>query len=127
MVNLMTYINTLLNYCSDKVYFEDLERDTEGVINIDGINLSYELESGSRDPYGFQEHIALVINVWGRNDQTIPMEDMVECIDKQLLKRQWNCDGRLYVIDRDMVYRNNIKDPDRRIRRIKLNYIVQII
>ncbi|KGI37949.1 hypothetical protein DP149_10240 [Clostridium tetani] len=127
MVELMTYVSKLLSFCCDNVYFEDLERDTEGVINIDDINLSYELESGSMDAHGFQEHISLVINVWGRNDQIIPMEDMVKLIDKQLLKRQWNCDGRLYVIDRDVVYRNNIKDPDRRIRRIKLNYIVQII
>lgn len=124
MEELMIWIGDKLDSIGNTT-FEELERDSQGKVNIDDINLVYNIPN-VQNINVVKKQVILEIDIWGRKDQVLDIETVVESIDKSLNNEIVNTGTAVFYISRSIVWINNIKDENKNIRRKKLNYLIRL-
>jgi archaellum component FlaC len=125
MQELMEWIYSKLSIHS-KVYFEDLERNEEGEAVIDDIKIVYNipniLQSLSNK---IRKDIPFYIDIWGRKDQVLDIENLVEQLDKSINEEVYRSDTLFFIVQKQNNWVVNITDEDKNIRRKRLNYTIR--
>ncbi len=125
MQELMEWIYSKLSTLGN-TYFEDLERDEEGKVIIDDIKIVYNL------PNVFQvtdnkarKDIPLQIDIWGRKEQLLEIENLIELLDSTLENEVYRSDTLFFIVQKQNLFSQNINDEDKYIRRKRLNYTIR--
>lgn len=107
------------------VYFEDFQRDEEGKANIDDIKIVYNISNVLKiTDNKCRNDIPLTIDIWGRNDQVIEIENIIEKLE--LLENEvYRSDKLFLIINKDNLFRVNMKDEDKNIRRVQVHFIIR--
>ncbi|WP_050607263.1 hypothetical protein [Clostridium niameyense] len=124
MKELMEWLYRYLTLYGD-VYFEDLQRDEEGKANIDDIKIVYNISNVLKiTDNKCRNDIPLTIDIWGRNDQVIEIENIIEKLE--LLENEvYRSDKLFLIISKDNLFRVNMKDEDKNIRRVQVHFIIR--
>lgn len=124
MKELMEWLYSKLSIHGD-TFFEDLERDLEGKANIDDIKIVYNIPNILQlTDNKCRNDIPLQIDIWGKKEQVLEIENIVEKLE--LLEDEvYRSDKLFLIINKDNLFRINIKDEDKNIRRVQLHFIVR--
>ncbi len=128
MVEVYEYIYKKLKKCCPSVDYEDLKRNEKGIAIIDDVKVVYKLPNTLQDNMTKnRSNIPLIIDVWARKEQIIEVENTITKINKELREKVYRSDDiPFFSIEKDIVWRNNIQDEDKTIRRSQLNYVIRI-
>lgn len=125
MQELMESIYSKLSIYGD-IYFEDIERNEEGKAIIDDIKIVYNL------PNIFQltnnkarKDIPLQIDIWGREEQVLEIENLIEQIDNLLENEVYRIDTLFFIVQKQNLWVQKINDEDKHITRKRLNYAIR--
>lgn len=124
MKELIEWLYSKLSIIGD-VYFEDLERDETGKAIIDDIKIVYNIPNVLQiTDNKCRNDISLTIDIWGRNDQVLEIEDIIEKLE--LLEDEIYRSDRLFlIINKDNLFRSNLDDEDKNIRRVQLHFVIR--
>ena len=124
MKELLEWIYDKLSIYSD-TYYEDLERDETGKATIDDIKIVYNIPNMLQVTDNKNRNdIPLIIDIWGRKDQVLEMEKIVEKIEL-LEDETYRSDKLFLIVNKDRLFRINIPDEDKNIRRVKLQFVIR--
>ncbi|MCW6085579.1 MULTISPECIES: hypothetical protein [Clostridium] len=124
MKELMEWLYSKLSVIGN-VYFEDLERNKEGKAIMDDIKIVYNIPNVLQlTDNRTRNDIPLIIDVWGRNNQVLQIENIVEKIEL-LQDEVYRKDKLFFIVQKDNLFRNNLKDEDKNIRRVELHFIIR--
>lgn len=105
--------------------FEDLERDETGKAVIDDIKLVYNISNVLNiTDNQTRSDIPLIIDIWGRSEQVIEIESIVEQLEV-LNNEVYRSDKLFFIINKDRLFRLNLDDEDKNIRRVQLHFIIR--
>lgn len=108
------------------IYYEDLERDEEGRAIIDNIKIVYNLPNILQSLNNkIRKDIPLTIDIWGRKDQVLEIENLVEQIDKTINDEVYRSNTLFFIVQKQNNWSLNINDEDKNIRRKRLNYNIR--
>lgn len=125
MKELMKYIHNKLSVCGE-VFFEDIERDSEGYAKIDDIKIVYDLDGVYQlTDNKVKKDIPLTIDIWSRKDQIYDVEDLVEQLDEELEGRVYRSDTLIFTFKRNSIWSLNLRDEDKNVRRKQLKYVIK--
>lgn len=126
MRELIEYIYSKLSIIGD-TYFEDLDRDEEGKAIIDDIKIVYNIPNVLKiTDNKCRSDIILEIDIWGRKEQTLEIEDLVEKINNELEDEVYRNDKLFFIIKKSNTWILNLKDEDKNIRHKRINYIIKL-
>lgn len=124
MKELMEWLYSKLSVIGS-VYFEDLERNKEGKAIMDDIKIVYNIPNVLQlTDNRTRNDIPLIIDVWGINNQVLEIENIVEKIEL-LQDEVYRKDKLFFIVEKDNLFRNNLKDEDKNIRRVQLHFIIR--
>lgn len=124
MKELIKWLYSKLSIIGD-VYFEDLERDETGKAIIDDIKIVYNIPNTLQlTDNKCRNDIPLTIDIWGRNEQVLEIENIVEKLEL-LQDEVYRDDNLFFIISKDNLFRTNMNDEDKNIRRVQLHFIVR--
>lgn len=125
MQELMEWIYSKLSIHGD-IYFEDLERDEEGKAVIDDIKIVYNMPNILQSLNNkVRKDIPLVIDIWGRNEQVLEIENIVEQINNEINEEVYRSNTLFFIVQKQNNWALNIDDEDKNIRRKRLNYSIR--
>lgn len=125
MQELMEWIYSKLSLYGN-TYFEDLERDEEGKAIIDDIKIIYDLPNILQLTNNkARKDIPLTIDIWGRKDQLLEIENLIEQIDNALESEVYKNDTLFFIVQKQNLWSQKITDEDKYIRRKRLNYTIR--
>lgn len=123
--NLMDYLYTKLSMFAP-VHFENMERNNEGNIIIEGTNIVYKIEGAQLTQVESIVDFQLTIDFWYLLEDFYDIENMVLEVDDTIFgKVIKNEDSGTFRIFKSDNFLMNIRDEDGKIRRKRLNYIVR--
>lgn len=124
MVELLKWLYSKLSTFGE-AYFQDLERDDEGVAIIDGVKLVYDIGNGFQySDNRVRTDNDLTIDIWGRKEDYIKLEELAEKLDSLDGEFIQSCDG-IYRIYKSTFHRINVGDVDKNIKRIRVQFNVK--
>ena len=124
MVELLKWLYSKLSTFGE-AYFQDLERDDEGVAIIDGVKLVYDIGNGFQySDNRVRTDNDLTIDIWGRKEDYIKLEELAEKLDSLDGEFIQSCDG-IYRIYKSTYHRINVWDVDKNIKRIRVQFNVK--
>lgn len=128
MIEVYEYIYNKLKKCCNNVDYEDLKRNEEGIAIIDDVKVVYSLPEALQDNMTKnRSDIPLLIDIWAKKEQIIEVEEIITKINKELRGKVYRSnDIPFFSIEKDTVWRNNILDEDKTIRRTQLNYVIRL-
>lgn len=128
MIEIYEYIYNKLKKCCNSVDYEDLKRNEEGIALINDVKVVYSLPEALQDNMTKnRSNIPLIIDIWARKEQIIEVEQIITKINRELRGKVYRSNNiPFFSIKKDIVWRNNIQDEDKTIRRTQLNYVIRI-
>lgn len=128
MIEIYEYLYNKLKKCCPSVDYEDLKRNEEGIAIVDDVKVVYSLPDVLQDNMTKnRSNIPLQIDIWGRKEQIIEVEEVITKINRELRGKVYRSNNiPFFSIEKDVVWRNNIQDEDKKIRRTQLNYVIRI-
>lgn len=126
MQELMEWIYSKLSALGD-TYFEELERNKDGEVFIDDLQIVYNIPNVLKTTDNkARRDIPLQIDIWGRKDQALDIENLIVNIDSTLENEVYRSDTLFFIINKQTTWILNIKDEDKNIRRKQLNYTIRL-
>lgn len=120
----MNYIYTeLSNFAT--VHYEDMERENDGSINIDDVNIVYNIDG----QFKFTENevrsdIPLIIDIWYPVGGIYEVEDMIYQIDKLFNRRVVRVNGKIFKVNRSENFVMNVPENEEELGRKRVNYSI---
>lgn len=128
----MIKIKDIMNYIYENlsqfapVYYEDMERQEDGSIELKSTNIVYNLEGMYKTTDDrVRKDIPLIIDVWYLKKDLYDIEDMVHEIDKGLSNVSVMVNDKAFKVSRETNYYMNIPDDSLNIRRKRLKYLIK--